>query len=139
MSNLQHGDSRNKRNADDVRRVEIIDNVIKSNKDGSIRKKPGRKSQSSKSITIERINDQEISFNQPRAESVENFEFLEACSSNNKEIRNSDHDKALLRRRDLEIESLQEQIRDLHYEKFINSAIEVRKIMKGNQMIINIK
>ena len=47
---------------------------------------------------------------------------MEACSSNNKEIRNSDHDKALLRRRDLEIESLQEQIRDLHYEKFINSS-----------------
>ena len=89
----QHGDSRDKRNVDDVRRTEqIIANVIKINKDSSIRKKPVRKSSSSKSIPIEKRGDREIINNILRSESIENLEFIEANNSNSKVPRTNEYE-----------------------------------------------
>ena len=112
MVESQHGDIRKKVNANDVRRKEINDNIIKRNKNGSFRKKPGRKSLLSKLIPIERSDDREVINNLPRSESIENLEFMETNNANMKEPRTNDNEKALLRRRDLEIEALQEQIKE---------------------------
>ena len=99
----------------------LTEDIIKRNKDGCIRKTPGRKIPSSNLILKQRSDDREIINNLPRSESIENIEFMEPNNSNNKESSTNDNEKALFRRRDLEIESLQEQITELHYERFIYS------------------
>ena len=65
------------------------------------------------------------------------MEFVEANNSINKEPRTNDNEKALLLRRYLEIESLQEQIKELHYERFIYLNNSGKRNSKFYQMKSN--